>query len=108
MNWQRSKNRVLALDEAVIVGRLPQFEAALKAAHGKWLATNEDAKRDPAAYNKLWPFVPTDNFALTQEGMTVKYDAYTIAPYSYGEPELRIPYSALVGILRPEFIPARR
>ncbi len=45
--------------------------------------------------------------ALTREGMTVKYDAYTIAPYSYGEPELRIPYKDLVGILRPEFIPAR-
>jgi hypothetical protein len=107
LNWQRGKGRVLALDEAIIPGRQTQFEAALKAAHTKWLAGNDDAKRDPAAYSKLWPFVPSDNFALTKEGVTVKYDAYSIAPYSYGEPELRIPYSELVGILRPEFIPAK-
>jgi hypothetical protein len=107
LNWQRSKGRVLALDEAIIPGRQTQFENALKAAHTKWLATNEDARRDPATYRKLWPFVPSENFALTRDGVIVKYDAYSIAPYSHGEPELRIPYSELVGILRPEFIPAK-
>jgi hypothetical protein len=107
MNWERSKGRVLALNEAIIPDRGQQFINALKVAHDNWLKTNEDAKRDPAAYNKLWPFVPSDNFALTEEGITVKYNAYTIAPYSYGEPELQIPYKDLVGILRPEFIPKR-
>lgn len=107
INWQRSKGRVLALGEAILPGRGPQFVEALKAAHARWLKTNDDYKRDPAAYDKLWPYEPYDNFALTREGMTVKYDAYSIAPYSYGEPELQIPYKDLVGILRPEFIPAR-
>lgn len=105
LNWERSKGRVLALDEAIIPGRGPQFVDALKAAHARWLKTNEDARRDPAAYNRMWPFSPSSNFALTREGVTVKYDAYSIAPYSYGEPELQIPYKDLVGVLRPEFIP---
>jgi hypothetical protein len=105
MNWERSKARVLSLEEAILPGRGPQYVAALKAAHARWLKTNEDAQRDPAGYDKLWPFTPSDNFALTEQGMTVKYNAYTIAPYSYGEPELQIPYKDLVGILRPEFIP---
>lgn len=107
MNWERSKGRVLALGEAILPGRGPQYVEALKAAHARWLKTNDDYKRDPAAYNKMWPYEPTDNFALTRDGLVVKYDAYSIAPYSYGEPELLIPYKDLVGILRPEFIPAR-
>jgi hypothetical protein len=107
MNWERGKQRVLALDEAILPGRGQQYVNVLKAAHAKWLKTNEDAKRDPAAYDKLWPFTPSDNFALTKEGMTVKYNAYTIAPYSYGEPELQLPYKELIGILRPEFIPGK-
>uniref|UniRef100_UPI0039F09FCC RsiV family protein n=1 Tax=Bordetella sputigena TaxID=1416810 RepID=UPI0039F09FCC len=107
MNWERSKGRVLALGEAILPGRGPQYVEALKAAHARWLKTNDDYKRDPAAYNKMWPYEPTDNFALTRDGMVVKYDAYSIAPYSYGEPELLIPYKDLVGILRPEFIPTR-
>lgn len=107
MNWQRSTGRVLALDEIVIPGRRPQFISALRQAHAKWLAGNDDAKRDPAAYSRLWPFVDNDNFALTPAGVTVKYQAYSIAPYVYGEPEISIPYTALVGILRPEYIPAK-
>lgn len=108
MNWERGKGRVLALNEAILPGRGQQYVDALKAAHARWLKTNEDAQRDPAAYDKLWPFTPSDNFALTRQGMTVKYNAYTIAPYSYGEPELQIPYKELVGILRPEFIPGAK
>lgn len=107
MNWERGKGRVLALGEAILPGRGPQYVEALKAAHARWLKTNDDYKRDPAAYDKMWPYEPTDNFALTRDGMVVKYDAYSIAPYSYGEPELLIPYKDLVGILRPEFIPTR-
>jgi hypothetical protein len=107
MNWQRSTGRVLALDEIIIPGRRPQFISALRQAHTTWLAGNDDAKRDPAAYARLWPFVDNDNFALTPQGVTVKYQAYSIAPYVYGEPEISIPYSRLVGILRPEYIPAK-
>lgn len=107
MNWQRTEGRVLALDEAIIPGRHAQFTAALRQAYQKWLAGNDDAKRDPAAYARTWPFDESDNFALTKDGVTVKYDAYSIAPHSYGEPELNIPYKELVGILRPEFLPSK-
>ncbi|HYG46101.1 MAG TPA: RsiV family protein, partial [Bordetella sp.] len=84
----------------------PAFVQALQRAHTAWLAQNEDARRDPAAYNRMWPFQESDNFAFTLEGMVIKYDAYSIAPYSHGEPELLIPYAELQGILRPEFLPA--
>ena len=106
LNWQRDQSRVLALDESLQPGARPAFVQALQRAHTAWLAQNEDARRDPAAYNRMWPFQESDNFAFTPEGMVIKYDAYSIAPYSHGEPELLIPYAELQGILRPEFLPA--
>jgi len=106
LNWQRDRARVLALDEALQPGARPAFVAALRRAHGAWLARNEDAQRDPQAYDRMWPFQESNNFALTREGVVVKYDAYSIAPYSHGQPELLIPYSELRNVLRPEFLPA--
>jgi len=106
INWQRSKARILALDEVLIPGRRAELTAALSSAHQQWLAHNEDAQRDPTAYQRMWPFQDNNNFALTRAGLTFKYSAYSIAPYSHGEPELSIPYSALRGIVRPEFLPA--
>ena len=94
-----------ALDEALEPGKHPAFVEALQRAHQTWLTTNEDAQRDRAAYDRMWPFQESDNFALTHAGVVVKYDAYSIAPYSYGEPELTIPYADLKGVLRPEFMP---
>ncbi|MBO9353702.1 DUF3298 domain-containing protein [Bordetella petrii] len=105
LNWQRDQSRVLALDEALQPGARPAFVEALRRAHAAWLTHNPDAQRDPQAYDRMWPFQESNNFALTAEGMVIKYDAYSIAPYSHGEPELLIPYAELRGILRPEFLP---
>jgi len=107
LNWQRSSGRELALDDVLIPGRRDEYVRALREAHRAWLARNEDAKRDPANWNRLWPFQSTDNYTLTRDGLVVKYDAYSIAPYSYGEPELTVGYDALRGVLRPEFLPAQ-
>ncbi|OZI56140.1 RsiV family protein [Bordetella genomosp. 4] len=105
LNWQRDRERVLALDEALLPNQHPALVEALQRAHQAWLTRNEDAQRDRAAYDRMWPFQESNNFALTREGLVVKYDAYSIAPYSHGEPELLIPYTELHGILRPEFMP---
>lgn len=105
LNWQRGPQRVLALDEALLPDQHPAFVAALRRAHQAWLMQNPDAQRDPAAYARMWPFQESDNFALTKDGVIVKYDSYSIAPYSHGQPELVIPYAELNGILRPEFMP---
>jgi hypothetical protein len=106
LNWQRSHARVLALDEALLPGRQEEFVAALRQAHERWLGQNAEAMRDPVAYNRMWPFQENRNFALTHAGVVVKYDAYTIAPYSQGQPELVIPYDKLRDLLKPQFLPA--
>ena len=106
LNWELGRGRVMALDEALIPGRRAEYVAALRRAHAKWLQGNAEARRDPAAYDKMWPFQENDNYALTRDGMVIKYPAYSIAPYAQGEPEISIPYSELRGILKPELLPA--
>ena len=43
----------MALDEALIPGRRAEYVAALRRAHAKWLQGNAEARRDPAAYDKI-------------------------------------------------------
>ena len=45
--------------------------------------------------------------ALLKDNVVLKYDVYSIAPYSEGHVELKIPYSRLNGILKPEWFPGR-
>ncbi|MDT4858590.1 hypothetical protein FQZ97_930660 [compost metagenome] len=62
--------------------------------------------KDPEFVNN-WPFEHTENAALGYAAMLLKYDVYSIAPYSSGHPELAIPYAQLDGILKPEYFPGR-
>lgn len=106
LNWDNSSGKVLGMADILQPGAHNRYEQALRAAHARWLADNPDAQRDPQAYDKLWPFQPSENFALTDAGMVIKYDSYQLAPYSHGQPELAIPYSELQGILKPEYLPS--
>lgn len=106
LNWDNTTGKVLGLTNVLEPGQHAAYVAALKDVHGRWLATNPVALEDPETYKRIWPFQASNNFAFTDQGLVVKYDSYLIAPYSSGQPELLIPYSALKGILRPEFIPA--
>jgi hypothetical protein len=105
LNWDNAAKTVLGLDNVLEPGQRDAYVAALKMAHDRWLADNAEARADPGAYSRLWPFQPSDNFAFSDQGLVVKYDSYQLAPYSSGQPELVIPYSDLAGVLRPEFLP---
>lgn len=103
--WNRKADKQIHLDDVLADGRHAQYLAALRAAYGLWLKANPGYRRDPAGYAKLWPFLESDNVALTEQGLVVKYDAYTIAPYSYGQPEIVLPWATARTFVRPEFLP---
>ena len=48
------------------------------------------------------PVAPTENFALTPEGVLFDYPPYEIGPYASGEIEVLLPYSELKDLLTPE------
>jgi len=105
LNWLPKTDKLLTLEAMLLPGKLPAFEEALKKQHALWLRKNPLAKEDLASYNKMWPFEPSDNVALLENGAAVTYDPYRLAPYSFGKPTIYIPYRELNGILRPELLP---
>ncbi len=105
LNWDNTRGRVLGLEDVLQAEAWPRYVAALAQAHARWLDAHADAVEDRDAWLRLWPFQESSNFALTDTGLVVKYDAYQIAPYSWGQPELLIPYEQLSHILKPLYLP---
>src|SRR5690606_13471918 len=103
LNWDNNRNKLLGLADILQPGQNDAYVAALKAAHERWLASNPDAQNDPETYHRIWPFQVSENFGFTDQGLVVKYDSYQIAPYSFGQPELMLPYGELQGILKPAY-----
>lgn len=105
LNWDNQTEKVLTLDNLLAPGARGAFDDALRQAHASWSRDSQAARQDPENFARMWPFVPSDNVALTDKGLVVKYQPYEIAPYAWGQPELLIPYPRLRGILRPQFLP---
>ncbi len=108
LNWDNTRRGVIPLEAVLVPGGQERFQEALRRAHARWLETQPDYQADPDTWNRLWPFQASDNYAFTDQGIVVKYDTYELAPYSYGQPELLIPYGELEGVLRVDYAPMRQ
>lgn len=105
INYQRSQKQVLSLNDLLLPGQEARFWAQAEKAHRFWLRAH-DLDSDPE-YMQNWPFKQTPHIALLKDKLILKYDVYSIAPYSSGHPELAIDYVQLKGVLKPEYLPAR-
>ena len=81
-----------------------RFNALAYSAYKEWVKTVDE---DVASYEKSWPFTLSDNVTLTDTGIDIRYQHYSIGPYAYGMPVLSIPYNQLQGVIKPQFLPAR-
>jgi hypothetical protein len=107
INWFPVHNHVASLETMLMPDAMPRFIDVLREQHTAWVAQNKEAiGPDLKAFERAWPFKPTDNAALMPNGLQVTYDRYVIAPGSFGEPSITVPYSALKGILRPNYLEA--
>ncbi|MDA7084937.1 RsiV family protein [Pseudomonas sp. SA3-5] len=104
INYDRTRQQALSLQDMLVPGQTTAFWNLASQAHQRWLAANQ-LDQDPE-YSRNWPFEHTENVALGQAAMLLKYNVYSIAPYSSGHPQLTIPYSQLQGILKPQYFPA--
>lgn len=106
INWDIASGLSLGLDNFLITpSARHDFDEQLNMAYQQWLKDNDAYRNDPDNYLRMWPFVSSDNVALTDIGLVVKYQPYEIAPYSFGQPELTIPYTKLKGIFRNRYLP---
>lgn len=83
-------------------GKKSDFEALAYDAYREWVDTVASDDHD---YEQSWPFSLSDNITLTDKGIDIRYQHYSIGPYAYGMPVLSIPYDKLNTIIRPYFIP---
>ncbi|MCF3992907.1 RsiV family protein, partial [Pseudomonas aeruginosa] len=105
INYDRRQHKVLSLQDMLVPGQEEAFWKQAELAHKAWLLANK--LDQDADFQKTWPFQRTPHVALTFGAVTLKYDAYSIAPYSYAHPELKIPYPRLNGIVKPNLFPGR-
>ncbi|MFL9814318.1 DUF3298 domain-containing protein [Stutzerimonas sp. VN223-3] len=101
INYDRKQDRELKLADVLLPGKEGSFWRVAAEAHQRWLLANQH----DAAFSRQWPFQQTANVALLRDKVLLKYDVYSIAPYSSGHPELEIPYAELSAILKPEYLP---
>lgn len=104
LNWLPNFNRLAGLQTMLLPDRMPAFIQALQTQHDLWLDKQRDALGNVEQFKAQWPFKPSDNIALLSDGVQVTFEPYSIAPKSFGEPSLTIPYDQLIGIFRPEYI----
>ncbi|CAD5106521.1 RsiV family protein [Zestomonas carbonaria] len=105
INYDRELEKPLSLRDMLLPGQEEAFWKLAEQAHRRWLAAGQlDGDAD---YLQTWPFQKTENIALTRGALLLKYDVYTLAPYSSGHPELTIPYAQLDGVFKPQYIPRR-
>ena len=98
---QQSKKQI-QLADMLQPKKKPRFKALAYDAYKKWVKTVDN---DVKNYEKNWPFTLSDNVTLTDKGVDIRYQHYSISPYAYGMPVLSIPYEKLGGIIKPRFIP---
>ena len=98
---QQSKKQI-QLADMLQPNKKPRFKALAYDAYKKWVKTVDN---DVKNYEKNWPFTLSDNVTLTDKGVDIRYQHYSISPYAYGMPVLSIPYDKLGGIIKPRFIP---
>jgi hypothetical protein len=104
LNWLPDFNRLVGLQTMLTADGMPKYIAVLAQAHQNWLEKNREAMGDFEQFKKQWPFKPSDNVALLAQGLEISFDPYTIAPKSFGEPKILIPYDQLEGVMRPEYL----
>lgn len=93
--------RRLTLDDLLLAKAKPKFEALAHDAFRTWVKSLDS---DVQQHEEMWPFFLTDNVSLNDQGVVLKYQAYDIAAYAFGQPELVIPFAKLNGVLKPEYM----
>lgn len=100
--FDSSAKKQVKLDDMIQAGKKSRFKALAYDAYKTWVKTVDD---DVSSYEKNWPFTLSDNVTLTDKGINIRYQPYSIGPYAYGMPTLSIPYSQLNEVIKPRFIP---
>ncbi|MCU5782097.1 hypothetical protein MA04_01397 [Alcanivorax balearicus MACL04] len=102
LNWDRREQRRATLQDVLQPGQEDAFWKAAAEVHQQWLANDIEADKD---FRDTWPFLQTGDFHITDQGVALLYNVYSIAPYAMGQPELTVPWNKLDGLIRERYLP---
>lgn len=105
VNFELSTGRQLTLsdltaDRAALTARLTEAVAAE-------IAADPDSYF-PGAADQLDGLVTDDNWCFTDEGLTVLFDPYVLAPFAAGVLRFTVPYDQLSDLLDAQWLPQDR
>ena len=102
-SYWRDSGEPVELNDILIPENQLKLNSIAEAIFRKDKNIRENENLDEAGY---WfeknHFMLNRNFAISETGLLFHFNAYEIAPYSYGGTELMIPFSELSALLRPE------
>ncbi len=106
LNFDRRHHRLLTPKDILQQGQSFKQNPALYPLYHAQFArfVKENGEDNLADYEKMWKFHLSDQWRLGELGLVMQYGQYDIGPYVIGMPELTVPYSALHGIIRPEYL----
>lgn len=106
LNLRPQSGETLSLTDVTKGGALPQLAATAEKhfREARKLAPDADLKQ-AGFWFKDGKFVLPENFGLAQDALIFYFNSYDIAPYYFGPTEVKIPYSEVYDLLRPEFLP---
>ncbi len=105
INYDRRQHKVLSLQDMLVPGQEEAFWKQAELAR-QGLAAGQQARPGRRFPEDLAvPAHPARGIDLRRGDAEVR--RYSIAPYSYAHPELKIPYPRLNGIVKPNLFPGR-
>ncbi len=102
INYRLDTHQALTLQDILVPGAEGQFWRLVEQAYREWVRSNHSDQL--VTYLQQWPFQRTANLALRRNGLQLKYEVASIAPYSDGHPELLIAYEQLKGVIRAQYL----
>ena len=96
VNFDLKAKKRLSLQDILMSGAEKKVLDALYDSNQNWLA-NHDISREKLQLS--------DNFYYGASGIVFVYPLYELASYAEGMSELKLPYSAVKGLFKPQYLP---
>lgn len=100
LHWDIGNDHEMVLDNLLVDGQVEAFWSLAREAHRRWAKEN-NFNQD---YLDGWPFMPTEEFYYGDDGLTLVYNVYEIAPYVMGPQELVVPWEQLERVVKPDYL----
>lgn len=100
--YDTKKKVSLTLDDLLLPNKQDEFWQLAEKAYLHWL--NSKGIADQEAYLKEWPFQRTENIILTDKAIYLDYPVYVLAPYSSGNPVLKLPKNMLGKLIKAKYL----